>query len=155
DLAQSYRAERRFDEARGVFDRILQRLPSSVELMIARADLEFADGKRAAGIAWLDRARGADSQAVLPRILLLSAYLETKEPGKAARSGRELEQVAPDDPRAITALAQALLANNDRLTAIAMLEHVVDMTGGAPDALVRLARMRLLDGKMANAYSLM
>jgi cellulose synthase operon protein C len=155
DLAQTYRAERRFDDARAVYDRVIKIEPKKTELMIARADLEFADNKKADGIAWLERARSVDPQGVQPRMRLLSAYLDLKQAAKAVAVGHELEQIAPDDPSAITASATAQLANNDRQTAIATLQRVVAMTNGAPDALIRLANATVLDGKVPAAYGYM
>jgi putative PEP-CTERM system TPR-repeat lipoprotein len=155
DLAQTYRIERRFDEGRAVYDRVLKLEPKKTELMIARADLEFADNKRPDAVGWLERARTADPHAVPPRMQLLRAYLDLKQASKAVSIGRELEQIAPDNPQAITALADAQLANNDRQTAIATLQHVVEMTSGSPDALIRLASAMVLDGKIAAAYGFM
>ncbi|HZS85826.1 MAG TPA: XrtA/PEP-CTERM system TPR-repeat protein PrsT [Stellaceae bacterium] len=155
DLAQSYRVERRFAEARAVYDRSLARNAKSVPLLMARADLEFAEGKTADGIAWLERARGADAEAPAPRFRLIGIYIAQKDGAKAVAVARELEAIQPRDPKAIAALGDALLANGDRQTAIETFERVVDMTGQAPDALVRLAEVLVLDGKVPAAYSLM
>jgi putative PEP-CTERM system TPR-repeat lipoprotein len=155
NLALTYRAERRFDDARAVYDRSIKIEPKKAELMVARADLEFAADKAADGIAWLERARTADPHAVPPRLHLLHAYLGAKQNGKALAIGRELEQMAPGDPQALNALAEALLANNDRQSAIATLQRAADATNGSPDALVRIANALMLDDKVTAAYSYM
>ncbi|MDB5410260.1 MAG: prsT [Rhodospirillales bacterium] len=155
DLAQTYRMERRFDDGRAVYDRIVKLEPRNTELMIARSDLEFADKKTAEGVAWLERARAADPQSIPAHMQLLRAYLDLKQAAKAVAMARELEQIAPADPQAIAGLAEAQLADNDRQTAITTLQRVVDMTNGAPDALIRLARATELDGKVSAAYGYM
>jgi putative PEP-CTERM system TPR-repeat lipoprotein len=155
DLAQTYRVERRLDEARAAYERGLARKPKSLPLLMARAELEFAAGKGDDAILWLERARDADPQAREPRFRLVAAYIGRKDGAKAVGIAGELERLAPRDPLAVTALAESQLANGDRAAAIATFERIVDLTGQAPNALTRLAEILVLDGKAAAASDLM
>ncbi len=155
DLAQTYRAERRFDEARAIYDRTLQKQPNNVALLMARADLELADQKPDEAIKWLERARAADPLATEPRFELVQMYLDRQDAVKAVAISHELERIAPRDKRAISALAESELANNDRTSAIADFTRVVDMTSNAPDALMRLADVLVSGGEVQAGYSLM
>ncbi|MBV8652487.1 MAG: PEP-CTERM system TPR-repeat protein PrsT, partial [Alphaproteobacteria bacterium] len=155
DLAQTYRAERRFDEARGVYDRILQQQPNSVPLLMARADLELADKKPDAAINLLERARTADPTATEPRFELVSMYLDRQEGAKAVAISHELERLAPRDQRTISALAESELANNERQAAIADFNRVIDMSANAPEPLLRLADVLATGGDVQSGYGLM
>jgi putative PEP-CTERM system TPR-repeat lipoprotein len=155
DLAQTYRVEKRPDDARAAFDRALGRDPKSIPVLMARVDLEIADGKPDAALGFLERARDADPLALPPRFQLVRAYLERKLPAKAVLVAYEIEKIAPRDPKAITAVAEAQLANNDRQTAIHNFERVVDMTSGAPEPLMRLAGVLALGGDIQGGYRAM
>jgi putative PEP-CTERM system TPR-repeat lipoprotein len=151
-LTKAYRLERRTDDARAVFDRFLRRDPRNMAILMARAELEAGDGKDDAALAFLQRARSSDPQALQPRLDLVAAYIKRNEPASALSIGHELTSIAPRDPRAFAALAEAQLANNDRQTAIQTFGRLVEMTDGAPEALVRLAEVLSAGGDIQGAY---
>jgi putative PEP-CTERM system TPR-repeat lipoprotein len=152
DLADAYRIEGRLNDARGALDAMLKRVVNSQSVMLARARLEFGDKKPAAGITWLERASQGNPGSLAPRLRLLSAYLAQGQSLKAIDIGREMERIAPKDPRVLSALADALIAGKQPETAIDTLQRVVDLTGGSPGALFRLAQVQAERGKVPAAY---
>jgi putative PEP-CTERM system TPR-repeat lipoprotein len=154
DLAQTYRLEKRLDDARAVFERTLARSPKNIALLMARADLEFAAGKSADAIVWLERARVADQRALAPLFRLVGAYLAQKNAAGAVAVARELYAIAPSNPQAVAALGEAMIASGDRTHAIAAFRRVVELTQQAPEALARLADVLVLDSKTAEANDL-
>jgi len=155
DLAQSYRLEKRTDDARAVFDRFLQQEPSNMTILMARAELEVADGKGDTALAFLERARSSDPHALQPRLELVAAYIQRNDSARALEIGREVEAMAPRDSRAVAALAEAQLASNNRETAIHTFDRLVSMTDGAPDPLIRLADVLASGGDVPGGYRAM
>jgi putative PEP-CTERM system TPR-repeat lipoprotein len=139
DMAQAYRLEKRVDDARAALDRFLDKNPTNITGLMARAEIEVAEGKSDVAIEFLERARSSDPQAVQPRLNLVSAYIQRNDPAKAVAIARELETIAPGDARCIAALAEAQLANKDRDTAIRTYQRLIEMTDGAPEPQIRLA----------------
>ena len=155
DLAQTYRIEHQTDEARAVFDRFLKAQPANVTALLARAALETSDGKADAAVAFLERARSSDAQALQPRLDLVAGYVERKNGTKAIEVAHELETLAPGDRRVVAALAEAQLAANDRDAAIRTLQRLIGMTEGAPEPQIRLAQVYTESGDVRNGYRLM
>jgi putative PEP-CTERM system TPR-repeat lipoprotein len=140
NIAQTYRLEKRPDQARAVLDRAVERDANNPDLLAARADLERAAGNPAAEIEWLEKLRRAAPLVKPGQFRLMAAYIEQNEAAKAVAVGQGLLQNTPNDAQVLSALGEAQLANKEVQTARSTFEKLVALTSDAPDALVRLAR---------------
>ncbi len=140
NLGQLLFAERKYAEARRAFDAILAREPGDPVALKAEADLSLIDGKPDEAIRWLEKARGADAAALEPRLRLVEAYISRAAPQKAAAIAGEIEKLAPDDARALSAIGAARLANNEIPAAIDAFDRLVKATPDSSGAQLQRAR---------------
>jgi putative PEP-CTERM system TPR-repeat lipoprotein len=147
NIAQSYRAAGDLAEARAELDRFLGREPDSLPVLVARAQLEQGEER----IAWLDRALKVPTKALEPRLQLVRLLIGAGAGKQALALAQELAQNAPNEWRAAAALADAQLAEGDATSAVATYKRVIDMTSGAPMALMAYAGALEVAGDKENA----
>ncbi|MDB5405425.1 MAG: prsT [Rhodospirillales bacterium] len=140
NLGQLALSERRSDDARASFDKVLKTAPDNLTALLGEADLSVLDGKRDDAVAWLEKARNRNPSAIDPRVRLVEAYLEAKDPTKAAAVADELEQVAPNEPRAVNAVGEARLANNEAPRAAAAFDRLIQLSPRSGAAQLQRAR---------------
>lgn len=140
NLGQLLLAERDVAGARRIFDAILARDAGNMTALKGEADLNLVDGKPQDAAAWLEKARAADATALEPRLRLVEAYISLAAPKKAAAIAGEIEKLAPDDPRALSAIGAARLANNEVPAAIGAFSRLVAATPESSGAQLQLAR---------------
>jgi putative PEP-CTERM system TPR-repeat lipoprotein len=140
NLAQLAIAERHYDDAGAIYDRILTRDPVNQAALMAEADLSIRQGQPDAAILWLEKARNGDPSAVPPRLRLIEGYVRLKETSKASSIAAELERIAPDDIAAANAAGEAHLANNEVQAAIGNFQHLVMLAPTSGRAHLQLAR---------------
>lgn len=140
NLGQLFLAERKFVEARGIFDTILEHDPVNFAALMAEVELSLAEGKKEDAVRWLEKARVADGSSLVPRVQLVEAYIGRAEPGKAAAIAGELEKLASDDPRAVSAIGAARLANNEIAPAIVAFDRLVQLAPNSTTAQLQRAR---------------
>jgi cellulose synthase operon protein C len=140
NLGQLFLAERKWADARGIFDAVLERDPVNLAALMAEVELSLAEGKKDDAVRWLEKARAADANSLEPRLQLVEAYIGRAEPGKAAAIAGELEKLASDDPRAVSAIGAARLANNEIAPAIAAFDRLVQLAPNSTSAQLQRAR---------------
>jgi cellulose synthase operon protein C len=151
NLGQLLLAERDIAGARRIFDAILARDAVDAAALKGEADLSLLDGKAQDAAAWLEKARAADATALEPRLRLVEAYISLAAPKKAAAIAGEIEKLAPDDPRALSAIGAARLADNEIPAAIAAFGRLVKATPDSSGAQLQLARAYYAARDDANA----
>jgi len=151
NLAGVYRLENRPDEARAVLDRAAGENPDSLDVIMARADLERAQHATTAEIRWLERARQTAPAAAAPRLALAVLYLDRNDPAKALAVAMELAKIDENDPTAIAILGRAQLANKEYQTAITSFEKLAAVTKDSADAQLQLAHAYLAANDLDNA----
>jgi putative PEP-CTERM system TPR-repeat lipoprotein len=140
NLGQLFLAERKFADARGTFDAILARDPANPAALMAEVELSLAEGKKDDAVRWLEKARAADASSLEPRFQLVEAYIGRAEPDKAAAIAGELDKLTSDDPRAVSAIGAARLANNEIAPAIAAFDRLVQLAPNSTSAQLQRAR---------------
>ena len=140
NLGQLLLAERDIPGSRRIFDAILARDAGNAVALKGEADLSLLDGKPQDAAAWLEKARSADATALEPRLRLVEAYISLAAPKKAAAVAGEIEKLAPDEPRALSAIGAARLANNEIPAAIDAFSRLVKATPESSGAQLQLAR---------------
>jgi cellulose synthase operon protein C len=140
NLGQMALAERKLDDARTIFDTILKTSATNATALIGESEISALQGKRDDAILWLEKARNGNETAVDPRIRLVDAYVNLKDPTKAAAIADELEKIAPNDPRAVNAVGEARLASNDLPKAIDAFNRLVTLSPTSGDAQLQRAR---------------
>jgi putative PEP-CTERM system TPR-repeat lipoprotein len=151
DLAGAYRVEGKIAQARDVLDAAAKRDPNSLDIILARVDLERQQNDVDAEITWLERARLAAPNATQPRLTLVNLYLSRNQPDKALAAALELSRIDDNDPRSIEALARAQLANRQFQTAITTFQRLVNATNESAGAQLQLAQAYTIAGDRVNA----
>ncbi len=120
------------------FEDILAKDNNNVEALVALANLlEVMKRPQSERLALLERARVADPKALVPRMLIVQATLES-EPSRAVIVAKESNAIAPQDPSTVDALGMAQFAAGEKGAALSSFNHLVEL---APRSV--LARMRL------------
>jgi putative PEP-CTERM system TPR-repeat lipoprotein len=138
NLGQLALSGRKLDDARMIFDKVLETNPTNLTALMAESDISTLHGKRDDAVRWLEKARGSNPMAVDPRLSLIEAYIN-RDPTKTAAIADELEQIAPNDPRAVNAIGEARLANNDAPKAIAAFDRLVRLSPNSAAAQLQRA----------------
>jgi putative PEP-CTERM system TPR-repeat lipoprotein len=147
NIAQTYRAAGNLAQARAELDGFLGREPDSLPALIARAELEEGKDK----VAWLERARAVPAKTPDLKLPLVRLLIDAGAAKEALALATQLQRDAPNDWRAEAALGDAQLATEDVATAVATYKRVVDMTSGAPMALLAYAGALETSGDKENA----
>lgn len=140
-------AERKPEQARARYLKLIERNPKNVDVLIAYSGLQTALRDPPADILdTLDRAAGADPVAVGPMLALARYQLGRNEAAAAIAAAQKAATAQPGNPMALELLAMAQVAKGDRQQAIASLEKLVSLQPQSPRPLVLLA-----EGQRANA----
>ena len=139
NLAQMDIQENRVEAARNRFLAVLNEDKSNVGAMVALAKLSAKDKNITEAIAWLDKARKADTSAIGPRVILANFYLQTNQREKALAMAREAFELNPDDPAVMETMGVAQLANGQSSEALASFAKFTKAFPQSPVAWGRLA----------------
>lgn len=83
--------------AAGWYRRIIDRDPAHSDSLVALASLRASTAGAQASVELLERARAQNPSAFMPRRMLASFYLSTRQPQLALAPAREAVELAPDD----------------------------------------------------------
>lgn len=109
-LAELDIREGRFDSARHLLDGILQRKPTDLRALLARAQVESRANQPAAAIVLLETAIRHHPGEIPPRVQLLRAQSALGDRDKLAATALDLARTQADNPAAIDLAARALLS---------------------------------------------
>jgi putative PEP-CTERM system TPR-repeat lipoprotein len=127
------------DVASEQFDRILLIDKKSVAAMLGHAQIAEQRGEREQAVAWVERARSADKNALLPRIVLARYYLLTGDAQAALRIAKEVNALKPNDVSNLLILGRAQQQVGKTQDAIRTLEALVASNPQIISAYIELA----------------
>lgn len=141
----------RLDEAAAHLERAGASRTGSTPVVLLRATLLEAQGRRDEAIALVESTRtsGSTDRPTLASAWLAERLLPT-EPARAEALIRERLDRAPRDPAALTLLGRALLARGAAQEALEVLERSLDL-GGTVDGAVQAAAAALATGRPERA----
>jgi len=142
-MANTELLQGRREAAAARYEAMLVRDPKQVPAMVGLAMVAEADGRFAEATRWLEKARATDGAAVGPQLALVALHLRHGEAGEALRAATELTNAAPEDARAVQALARAQAANGNREGAKASYRRAGSMPGVGAVQLTAIARAQL------------
>ncbi|MCC6473322.1 MAG: PEP-CTERM system TPR-repeat protein PrsT [Burkholderiales bacterium] len=137
-LANLKIAQGKFDEARAIFERQLQASPRDTDTMLSLADLEARRNQPDRAQQWLERAIATDERAIVPRFVLTELHIARNDLEKALVSGRDLMNIAPQDPRVIELMGRVHFANKDPQNAAALFRRAAALNPSAANVHLRL-----------------
>ncbi len=127
------------NSARSRFKVILAKDGKNVQAMIGLASVERAMGNSNEYASWLEKARSADSTALMPRLLLVSHYLQKNDATQALAVATEAKNIQPKHPDVLNLLGEAQSASNDKAGAVTTYASLVSLVPQSPLAHYRLA----------------
>ncbi len=128
------------DQARKRFERILAADPKNEQALMAMVELAVAANASADEIASLLRnAIKANPQEATPRLRLVDLYLRNGNATSALAAAQEAAAALPDDVQILEALGAAQFASGDLNQAGASFGKLASLQPEAPNAFVRLA----------------
>ncbi|MEM9289361.1 MAG: XrtA/PEP-CTERM system TPR-repeat protein PrsT [Pseudomonadota bacterium] len=127
NLAQLYRVEGRFNEARRQYLRILEQDRESAKTMLQLAALSRTEGNVEESIEWLSRAVEAQPDVLQPRLELVSAYLVLGDNDRALNEAITADRDFGDNPTTVQLLAKTYAVNGDYDRAIESFDRWIDL----------------------------
>src|SRR5262249_4794383 len=115
------------------------------------ASIEQATGNAGEYAAWLEKAREADSTALMPRLLLIRHYLLVKNTKDALAIAVEAKGLQPKHPDVLNLLGEAQSASGDKRAAVATYPSLVAIPPNSPLAHYRLATAYVAAENYTNA----
>lgn len=139
-LAELDLRDKKPDEARKRFDKILAGDPKNVQALIAIAELRTQAGAGKDEIAGLLRnAVKLNPTVAAPRLRLIDLYLATKDANAALAAAQDAVATLPDSPELLDALGRAQMASGDVNQAVVSFNKLAAMQKLSPQPQMRLA----------------
>ncbi|MHB1231455.1 MAG: XrtA/PEP-CTERM system TPR-repeat protein PrsT [Burkholderiales bacterium] len=138
-LAQLDLRDNKPDAARKRIEAILEKDKNNVQAMMALAELAAVQKQDQEYVRWLERARKAQPNAILPRVKLTEYYLAKKDKVKALNVAHETLTAYPDSPEAFVLLGTTQLAVGDKADALKTFTQLVEKAPSAPASYLQLA----------------
>ena len=146
NLAKLDAGERRFDAARQALRRLLEKTPSSSDVLLELALLERRTGNTAEAVRHLRRAVEVQRRDIRPGIVLVELYLDQYRFDEAVATATRLIEIAPADAAAHMALGSARRASGDASGARLAYATASKVAGVAPEINIELGRLQLAAG---------
>ncbi len=128
------------DEARKHFDKLLAADPKNVQALLAIAELRAQAGADKAELAGLfTNAIKLNPVVVAPRLLLIELNLRTRDTKAALTAAQDGVAVLPDSPELLDALGRAQMASGDFNQAVNSFNKLVGLQRRSPQPQLRLA----------------
>jgi arylsulfatase A-like enzyme/Tfp pilus assembly protein PilF len=137
-LAETLVALGKLEEAEAIVAAALQREPNHVDVLHARGLLLVAQGRRAEGIPFLERA--AEGRDPEPWIEIARVRLDEGEPAAALAAVRQALTRSPGHPWALAVEGRALVLAGQRAEGLAALRRALELKPRRPEVWRELAR---------------
>ena len=115
------------------------------------ARLLGATGKLDEAFARLEGLRGNNAKAIQPRLALTNAYLRRGKNAKALKAAKEASQLAPQAPKEMLVLGQALAANGENQRSLNVFEDLARQQTNSSDAQYQLGLAHARAGSAKDA----
>lgn len=147
NLARMELEDGNLSRAAKIYDQILLNNEKSVAAMVGLAQIAEQRGEGEKVILWLERAREADAQTLVPRIILAKYYLRIKKPDVALKIAEEIYAVAQNKLGSFLLLGRAQIFSGKVEQAIATFEKMIEQYPENPLGFVELANARFIVGQ--------
>lgn len=127
NLAQLYRVQGKFGEARRQYLRILEEDRQSAKTMLQLAALSRTEGNMEESVEWLSRAVDVQPTALPPRLELVSAYLVLGDNNRALNEALQAQRDFPNNPVAVELVAKTYAVNGQYDQAVANFDKWIDL----------------------------
>lgn len=127
NLAQLYRVEGKFEEARRQYLRILEQDRTSAKTMLQLANLSRTEGNVEESIEWLRKAVDAQPTALPPRLELVSGYLILGDNNRALTEALAADRDFSENPVTVQLLAKTYAVNGEYDRAIDTFDRWIDL----------------------------
>lgn len=143
----------RFDDARSVYEGILEKRPNHLRTLLRLIALERHIGNRARAAALVEETLKAHPDAIEPLILAAQDELERGRPARAISIVQSVSEKFPDDFRLLQVLGRAQVAARKSGEALRNLERLVDLQPDSPAAHYLLSQAFALAGNKKRMYA--
>jgi tetratricopeptide (TPR) repeat protein len=141
------------DEALHLFEQAAQALPARVDLRLHLADLYLMEKRPADAISQIEAARAAGKVPLAANELLLEAYLESNQKGRAAELLPEMIAADPKNVKLYLALGSLRNEVKDYPAATSMFIKAVELDPNSVDGWTNLASSLYLMKEYARALT--
>ena len=152
--AEALRELGQYDKAAEAAEATLLVQPNNVEAMLEAGRAHIARGQAFYGIARLEKARDLTPGDWRPLSLLGVAYQQVKRPDDARAAWNAGLALSPDNPNILANAAMALATSGDPVGAEGLLRRAAAQPGASLQVRQNLALVLGLQGKMAEAESI-
>ena len=152
--AEALRELGQYDKAAEAAEATLLVQPNNVEAMLEAGRAHIARGQAFYGIARLEKARDLTPGDWRPLSLLGVAYQQVKRPDDARVAWNAGLALSPDNPNILANAAMALATSGDPVGAEGLLRRAEAQPGATLQVRQNLALVLGLQGKMAEAESI-
>ena len=143
--------EKNYKEALAQYQLVLKADPGNAVAMTAAGRVMVAMGDRAEAMDWFKRAIKAAPKAIDPYVDLIALYTSSGQFDDAISMAKTLNDIAPNNPRALNALGIAELESGKYKDALVPLQQSVKLAPHVALYRTNLARAQLLDGQAKEA----
>ena len=151
-LASLDMREKKPEEAKKRFDKLLAADPKNLRALLAVAELRAKEGADKDEIAkLLANASKLNPTAPQPRLLLIDLHLRSKDTKAALAAAQEASAALPDNPELLEALGRTQLAAGDANQALSSFNKLVGMQRKSPQPYLRLAELHMTTKNYAAA----
>ncbi len=133
------------------FDQVLISNDSSVAAMLGHAQIAGQRGEVENLLSWLQKARAADSKAILPRIILARYYLSAGNAESALEFAQEVNDIQPDSVNSLVLLGRIYLLANQPQNALSTYQKLVRKMPSDSRSYTELAVAQFASGELNSA----
>lgn len=151
-LANLDLVEKKPEDAKKRFERVLDKDPKNVQALLALAEFHAKTGGPAEEVATLiNKAISANPAETVPRIALINLYLGAKDTKKALSAALEALTAFPDRPEILDAAGRAQEAAADINQALATYGKLAALVPNSPHPYLRMAEIQIAANNKAAA----
>ena len=128
-------ANRNFDEAQAIIDKILSKNPKNHEALMLDGAIAGAKGDNVAAVEFYRKAIEAKSDYLPAHWAIITNLYQQKKPDEANKALEALKKIAPKHPRTLYLEAQAAYQRSDYAAARELIQQVLKASPNNPDTL--------------------
>ncbi len=143
NLAAMDMADKKPQEAKQRLEAVLASNPKNGQALVALAQLAALRGASKEEIAALSKAVEANPGELAPRLLLIDAFLRSKDTKQALIAAQNAVAAQPDEPELLSALGRTQQISGDANQAIASYKKLIALLPLSPQPHMRLAEAQV------------
>jgi putative PEP-CTERM system TPR-repeat lipoprotein len=143
--------EKKPDVARSRFEAVLAQDPKNLDAMFGMAQATADSNNERDAVGWLQRAKSARPESLLPRIQLARYYIHVMDHAKALSELNEALEVRPNDPDLLELLGDTQMAAAQREQALRSYRQLALVRPDSATAHFRLATAQMITNRLRDA----